>query len=165
MLDIMSLLKDAAAFIMIGDGAIKEILQKKCNELNLGSAVFFHPSLDSERVIEVLASADIGVSLIEQHSKSYELALPSKVFEYRLAGLPVISSPLKQVRDIFNEKAGIVFVHPDRSHELLNACRLALQMSSDIELKTEIHVEAYNNYTLETDAKIFRNFLAQLPKF
>jgi spore maturation protein CgeB len=125
--------------------------------------VLFHPAIASEPVVNILSSADIGISLIEQHSKSYELALPSKIFEYMLAGLPVISSPLKQVKDLFNNSEGMVFAHPDNSKELLEACHLAMRMSRDILLKTKIHIGAYNTYTFECDAETFRNFLTQHP--
>ncbi len=159
MIDAAFLLQDKAAFIMIGEGASKESLQLKTKEMNIESNVFFHPSIESEKVIEILTSADIGVSLIEQHSKSYELALPSKVFEYMLAGLPVVSSPLKQVKDLFNTSEGVLFADPENSEELLSACDKAMLMSGDVELKTKIYVDAYNRYTFEVETEVLKTYL------
>ncbi len=159
MIDAISLMKEKAVFVIIGEGSSKEHLQLKCRELNLEGNIFFHPSIESGKVIEVLNSADVGVSLIEQNSKSYALALPSKVFEYMLAGLPVISSPLKQVKDLFNSTDGILFVDPYKSDELLSVCQRAIIMSSDIELKTKIYVDTYNHYTFDVDAVSLQNLL------
>jgi glycosyltransferase involved in cell wall biosynthesis len=163
MIDAVSVLQNEAAFVMIGDGPIKEELQKVVNQMHLQENVFFHPSINSERTIEILASADIGISLIEQHSKSYELGLPSKVFEYMLAGLPVISSPLKQVKDLFDRTEGILFADPADSSELFHASKKAIELSSDSKLRNRIHSEAYKNFTFETDAKPFKTFLTQHP--
>ena len=161
MIDQMSRLRDDAVFILIGKGALSDQLLALWRKLDLDGIVFFHPPIASENVIRILSSADVGISLIEQHSKSYQLALPSKVFEYMLAGLPVISSPLKQVKDLFNSTAGILFVDPDNSDELLSACRKAMFMSSDIELTTKMYVEAYNHFTFESDAAVLKNFLSK----
>lgn len=163
MIDMMKSLQGEAVFVLIGNGASKENLLKQCFELDLRSSVFFHPSVESEKVVEVLSSGDIGISLIEEHSKSYALALPSKIFEYMLAGLPVISSPLKQVKDLFDKTEGILFARPDNPDELMEICRLAMAMSSDIRLKTKIYVEAYNHYTFEMDGEALKNFITIHP--
>jgi hypothetical protein len=161
MTDLMPLLQDSAVFVMIGDGTLKDRLELKCKEMNLEHCVYFHPAIASESAIMILSSADIGISLIEQHSKSYSLALPSKIFEYKLAGLPVISSPLKQVKDLMHKSEGMVFADPENRDDLFRAAGVAMSMSEDILLRTAIHVEAYNSYTFETDAEKLKQFLTQ----
>ena len=153
MIDVISKLQDEAAFVMIGDGPIKEELQKVVDQMHLQENVFFHSSINSERTIEILASADVGISVIEQRSKSYKLGLPSKVFEYMLAGLPIISSPLKQVKDLFGRTEGITFADPDDSAELLDACKNTIELCADLELRNRLHEQAYKNFTFETDAQ------------
>ncbi|MDP4219460.1 MAG: glycosyltransferase [Bacteroidota bacterium] len=152
-LDLMPQLSNEAAFVIIGDGLLKGKLEEKVNTNKLEESVFFHPSIESEKVIGVLASADIGVSLIEPHSGSYQLALPSKIFEYMLAGLPVISSPLKQVFDLLKDKEGILFADPQIPADLLKACRLAIAMAGEVELRTRLYVDAYNNFTFEAESE------------
>ncbi len=164
MVEAMSLLKDDAVFVMIGDDELDKKLHIRITELDLEKSVFFHSSIDSEKVIEILSSADVGISLIEQHSKSYELALPSKIFEYMLAGLPVVSSPLKQVNDLLSNTEGVIFADPDNSRDLPGKLREALLDSEDNELRKRIHVNAWNNYTFETDAEIFKEFLNRNTK-
>ena len=49
--------------------------------------------VDPGAVVDFLASADIGLVPIRRY-RSHELALPNKLFEYTLAGLPVVVSRL-----------------------------------------------------------------------
>jgi len=159
MISVMEVLKDLAVLVIIGSGALKDHLQNQVNSLELQNIVFLHPIIDSEKVIQVLSSADIGISLIEQHSKSYQLALPSKIFEYRLAGLPVISSSLKQVKDIFDKSKEIIFADPDNKSGVTEACRKALALPDSEEIRKKISEEAYNNYAFEKDAVELKNML------
>jgi glycosyltransferase involved in cell wall biosynthesis len=156
MITAMATLKDNAAFVMIGNGVLKNSLETTSQRFN---NIYFHPEIDSDKVISVLSSADIGVSLIEQHSISYQLALPSKIFEYMLAGLPVISSPLKQVQEIFSGTKGIIFVDPEDQTELIDGCRKAQLLSDDNELKDSLHSDIFNNFTFEAEAKAIKKYL------
>jgi len=158
----MRVLKTEAVFIMVGEGELEETLQKKTKQLDLDNDIFFHPPIESARVIEILSSADIGISLIEQSSKSYQLALPSKIFEYMLAGLPVISSPLKQVKDLFDKRDNIFYADPDNETELIETCRTALAVNNNLEIKQSIRNKASKNYTFETDSELLTKYLAKL---
>ena len=159
MMALMPQLQREAVFVIIGEGVIETSLRELCRNRNLEGIVFFHPPVQSENVIKILSSADAGVSLIEMHSRSYELALPSKVFEYMVAGLPVLSSPLKQVRDLLEQAEGIVFADPDNRDSLLVSCRKILEYAGDSMLRSRIYQNASNNFTFEADAEVFKTFL------
>jgi glycosyltransferase involved in cell wall biosynthesis len=160
MIDVMPSLVETAVFIIIGDGSKKEILKQKVVALRLNQSVFFHPAIDSGKVIEVLSSADAGINLIEQHSISYRHALPSKLFEYMLAGLPVISSPLKQVKDLFADHEGIFFADPDNEPQILDASKKALGKSNDLNFRNKLHDEAAKNFTFDHEAQSLFTFLS-----
>jgi hypothetical protein len=52
--------------------------------------VVWHGALDRVRVVEVLATADIGVGTLALHRKSMTEACPLKVREYLAVGLPIL---------------------------------------------------------------------------
>ena len=54
------------------------------------SNVTWHGAIDRARVIEVLATADIGVGTLALHRKAMDEACPLKVREYLAVGLPIL---------------------------------------------------------------------------
>lgn len=62
--------------------------------------IYYHEAVPPEVVLDYTASADVGLSLIENSCLSYYYCLPNKVFEYAMAGLPVIVSGLYEMRRI-----------------------------------------------------------------
>ncbi|MEP7235799.1 MAG: glycosyltransferase [Ignavibacteriota bacterium] len=162
MIEAISSITQRAAFVIIGEGVLKRELQELVGKLNLEGDVFFHPAIPTESAVELLSAADIGVSLIEQNSKSYALALPSKIFEYRLAGLPVVTSPLKQVRDIFENEKGIFFADPVDPIQILEASKAALTLSADDAERNAIHTHALNRHTFEKETELLRDFIRKM---
>lgn len=54
------------------------------------SNVTWHGAIERDRVVEVLANADIGVGTLALHRKSMSEACPLKVREYLAVGLPIL---------------------------------------------------------------------------
>jgi len=64
------------------------------------SNIFFFPAVSPDVVLEYTASADFGISLIENTCLSYYYCLPNKLFEYAMAGLPVLVSNMKDMSEL-----------------------------------------------------------------
>jgi len=61
------------------------------------------PPVPYAELMEWTASADIGlVVYAPDHSLNVQMCLPNKLFEYLMAGLPVLATPLDAVADILN---------------------------------------------------------------
>ncbi|SVE22653.1 uncharacterized protein METZ01_LOCUS475507, partial [marine metagenome] len=78
--------------VLIGDGPMKTQYIDCAKKYNMEDRVFFIDSVPYEELANFSNSAYIGLSLIQPISKSYENALPNKLFEYAVSGLPVICS-------------------------------------------------------------------------
>ena len=71
--------------------------------------IFFYPAVSPHIVLEYTASADFGISLIENTCLSYYFCMPNKLFEYAMAGLPVLVSNMKDMSELVNKnKIGAV---------------------------------------------------------
>jgi len=69
-------------------------------------AIFFHEAVFSDVLLEYTASADYGISFIEDCSLSDRYCLPNKLFEYLMAGLPVLTSNLVEMKALV-ERYGV----------------------------------------------------------
>ena len=93
-----SQLNNDYCFVMMGDGSLKGSLEKQAQELNCNN-VFFHEPVQHDQVVKLAATADYGLCLLENVSKSDYLALPNKIFEYYFAGLPIIASNFPELKN------------------------------------------------------------------
>ena len=92
-----------AVFVLLGAGEKQDQWEELARNKGLVDRVFFLGSIPQDELINYTAAADIGICLIENISVSYYHALPNKLFEYIMAGLPVISSDLPQMKQIVEQ--------------------------------------------------------------
>ena len=134
---VFAVLKDLpdCIFVIAGGGEYEEYYKKLSNEMNLVDQVFFLGKLTQDELPKITASADIGVSLIENLSTSYYYALPNKLFEYIMAEVPVIVSNLPQMKEVV-EKYDVGFaVDVDNKNELITTIKKLTENSSLLENK------------------------------
>jgi glycosyltransferase involved in cell wall biosynthesis len=61
------------------------------------------PPVPQDELLEWTVSADIGIIISSpEYSRNTRVFLPNKLFEYMMAGLPVLSSPLIAIEEIIN---------------------------------------------------------------
>ncbi len=87
-----------AHVVLIGEGNIKKQLQAYSEQLGVQKRVHFTGRVPYEELLEYTTSATIGFSLIEPISLSYEHALPNKLFEYALSGIPSLSTNFHEMK-------------------------------------------------------------------
>jgi glycosyltransferase involved in cell wall biosynthesis len=75
--------------------------------------VEFAGSVPPGEVVESLRGATAGLALIQPACLSYELSLPNKIFEYVLAGIPVLVSDLPVMGGFVSERRVGLLARPD----------------------------------------------------
>jgi glycosyltransferase involved in cell wall biosynthesis len=87
--------------VMMGKGNRQPQLEALIQEYNVADRVKIIPPVPYAELLEWTASADIGLTLIPlDYTLNMKMCLPNKLFEYIMAGLPVLSAPLVAVTDI-----------------------------------------------------------------
>ena len=86
--------------VFIGYGDLENLVSAYSAKNN---HIFLRKAVRPEEVIQYAASADVGVSIIEDNCLSYTYCLPNKLFEYTMAGIPTIVSDLPEMRKIVEE--------------------------------------------------------------
>ncbi len=100
MLDALAELPERFALVMLGDGILLEKTRTEIQRRSLSHRAFALGAVPYDTLLKYTASADIGLALIEPISKSYELALPNKLFEYVLCETPPITSHLPAMKTV-----------------------------------------------------------------
>lgn len=91
---------DGAVLVLMGRGNIISELKSSARDLGLLDKIYFKEAVPPGEVLLYTASADIGVSPIENVCLSYYYCLPNKLFEYILSGIPVCSSDFPEMSKI-----------------------------------------------------------------
>lgn len=101
--------------VLMGYGEMVDHIKTAADQYpNIHFKQAVHPSV----VLNYTASADVGISLIENVCLSYYYCLPNKLFEYLMAGIPCIVSNMKEMSD-YVRKNGAGVVCEDTSKEAL----------------------------------------------
>lgn len=112
--------------VMMGYGVLQAEVEKAANE---NDNIYFHEAVAPEVLLEYTASADVGIALIEPICLSYEYCLPNKMFEYAMVALPLLVSPLVEMKQKV-ENGGLGWVLADHSSISLREKVLEIEKSS-----------------------------------
>ena len=97
---------DRHVLVLMGYGELESRI-KECADTH--GNVYFQEAVDPTVVLKYTSSANVGISYIDNPSLNDHWCLPNKLFEYIMAGLPVIVNDVPEMRRVVNEnKIGIV---------------------------------------------------------
>lgn len=98
--------------VLIGDGKLKPALQRRVEDECLDN-VIFHDSVPKERLVGLMASADVGLQILANVPAFYYGTSPNKFFDYIAVGLPVLNNYPGWLSDMINEHQCGYAVQPD----------------------------------------------------
>ncbi|MBD9399644.1 glycosyltransferase [Pseudomonas sp. PDM11] len=97
---------DQVVAVFMGYGVLQSDVQAAAAQHN---NIFFYPAVSPQIVLEYTSSADLGISLIENTCLSYFYCMPNKLFEYSMAGLPVVVSDMHEMSKlVLGNNIGVV---------------------------------------------------------
>jgi len=114
-------------FVALGDGSLREEITAYARRLGLSARVAFLAPVAPEQLMEYTASADVGLCLIENAGFSYYHSLPNKLFEYMMAGVPVIASDFPEIGRVVRESGSGLTVNPEDHIEIAQAVKRLTQ--------------------------------------
>ncbi|GAB5519105.1 MAG: glycosyltransferase family 4 protein [Rhodothermales bacterium] len=115
-----------AHLVFLGRGLLQLELAARAEALGLSARVHFLPPVPPDALLPVTASADIGVTLLEDVCLNHRYALPNKLFEYLMAGLPVVASALPECRRVVEAHGVGHIVDPTDTAQLADTLRIML---------------------------------------
>ncbi len=94
---------DGVHLLIIGGGDVMGSLKKMAEDLKLTDRIGFRPRMPVSELYQYTTNADLGVSIDKDTNPNYRYSLPNKLFDYIHAGIPVLVSPLVEVRRVVEE--------------------------------------------------------------
>ena len=141
--------------IIIGDGELKKYYKKYVYEKKLMNKIYFIDSIPYVHLLKITASADIGFALIHSLGISYKYALPNKLFEYAMCGIPCVASGLPNLKKYIKKYSLGVCV----TNELAQQIQVVSFLSQANQKKYYFNNREKDNLSWESQEKKFLNIL------
>lgn len=89
--------------VILGGGEHLEFYESLSSEMKISDRVIFAGKIPQDEILNYTAAAFAGLSVIDNISMNNYYALPNKLFEYVMSGLPVIVNNLPQMKKIVDD--------------------------------------------------------------
>lgn len=106
-------------YLLVGEGAEKEALQAKRDELGLTNVLML-PHQSPERMPELYAASDVCLVPLRD-VPIFETFIPSKMFEILAMGRPLIGSVRGEAQAILERSGGALLIPPEDPQALVSA--------------------------------------------
>lgn len=109
---------------------LKDMVKNHCSHGN----IFFIPAVAMDEMISSLDGFDIGIIPYKAVNYNNYLATPNKLFEYMMAGLPILASDFPEMRNfVSHNEIGLLF-NPENPLDI--ASKISSMVSNIEKLKT-----------------------------
>jgi len=154
MVDILKKMKNMTA-VIIGNGYLKNSLLKYAELNQVNNRFFIIDAVPYQALLNLTSGADLGWCIIEPLTESLNCALPNKLFEYALAGIPSVVSDLPEMSPIVNKyKLGEIVPTYNIEKQII-AIKLLLAKNR----KNDIKKTAIKNFTWDVQSNKFMQII------
>jgi len=138
--------------VIVGDGPERTMLEDLARNLQIENVVRFTGWTRAEAISGLIKESDIGI-IPHKINDLTQTTIPNKLFDYMLAGLPVLSTNIKPIMRLLEEnKCGLII--PDDPKE--TAC-IALKLIESPELRRTMgqngREAVFQKYNWEMESK------------
>jgi glycosyltransferase involved in cell wall biosynthesis len=103
MFDALPLLPEHCILLIVGKGDVIPRLKSRIKNTSLTTRVRFIEPQPYAKLLGITRLADAGISLDKTTNPNYRFSLPNKLFDYIHSGLPVLGSPVVEVKHIIEK--------------------------------------------------------------
>jgi len=97
---LINIIKNTKNFVgfIVGSGEAENYYKEYVKASFLENKIYFIGEFPYIDLLQITASADVGLALISSNSISYKYALPNKLFEYAICGVPCLSHNIPNMK-------------------------------------------------------------------
>ncbi|MDP7448879.1 MAG: glycosyltransferase family 4 protein [Candidatus Latescibacteria bacterium] len=130
---------DWGRLVLLGGGPTESALRQQVVSHGLQDRVRFLPRVPFPELHEWTCGADVGVCVIKPTGESFAWSLPNKLFEYFIAGLPVLAGDTPQIRRVMLDTGAGVVADPENPSAIADSLR---GLFADAEGRSQLSVAA-----------------------
>ncbi len=121
LVDALALLPDSVGLVLVGGGALEASLKARATERGVAERLVTLGVIRTEQMVSTLRQATLSAVLITGDYQSYHYALPNKFFEAVAAGLPLLVSPIPEVKRLVEQYDMGLVCDPGDPHSIADA--------------------------------------------
>ena len=125
---------------LLGAGAQLEMLKQLVQELDLKDQVVFHSAVSREDAMRMMQDCGLLYLNLKLHP-TLAKTIPSKLFDYFLAGRPIVAGLAGEGRQLLESTQANVVFNPGNVDELKQAIATAITNSSNLEQNAHLNRE------------------------
>ncbi len=152
---------DHALLLIVGGGDVIDHLKQMVTNLGLEDRVIFKPTQPYDQLFNLTYIADIGLTLDKDTNINYHYSLPNKLFDYIQAGIPVIASPLIEIKKIIEKYEIGDFIPNHDPKQIANKINEVLANQELIAKWKKNVTFAASNLNWETEEQVLNKIFAQ----
>lgn len=145
---------DNAVIVLMGYGFLTDLVIEASSTTR---NIFFHKAVPPDELLDITASADVGLAIIPDSCLSYSYCMPNKLFEYVMTGIPVVSSNLEEMAS-FIKKYKIGWIVEEHSITAINIAIDTICEANLAAFKKYAHVAAVENSWEVQEIKMLRAY-------
>lgn len=128
--------------VFMGNGPLAKYIQEAAQH---SSNIFYHPAVSPKILLDYTSSADYGILFYENSCLNHYYCSPNKMFEYIMAGLPVIVSNLYEMAKIVSTYQIGVIARENSPEGLMEAMDAVAKLKLDtLQANTKFLQTIYN---------------------
>jgi glycosyltransferase involved in cell wall biosynthesis len=124
LIEAMRLLNNDFHLYIIGDGDVIPTLKQMVLHTDIKEKVNITGKMPYESLKQYTVNADLGVTMDKDTNINYRFSLPNKIFDYIQAGVPVLSSPLVELKKIIDDYGVGNVVEKITPEEIANSIKM-----------------------------------------
>lgn len=111
------------AILLLGHDCTEGRLPALASAPDLRDLVFLLPPVRSEELPALTAGADVGMVLFRDTCLNHRYSLPNKLYEYMMAGIPILASDLPEIARVIRSSRCGVLVDPESPGSVAGAMK------------------------------------------